>query len=142
MRNLYQGNIVLDAAGQAVVTLPDYFDALNADTEFNYQMTCIRGFAPGYIAEKVSGNPFKIAGGVAGLEVSWQVTAIRNDPYLRDHPVQAEVNSARTKRGHTSIRRLWPAGNRGCQLPTHGRDLSRRSSASGEAKEPYHVRET
>ncbi|MCX6032815.1 MAG: hypothetical protein NT169_26460 [Chloroflexi bacterium] len=91
VRNLYQGNAALDAAGQAVVTLPDYFDALNADAEFNYQLTCIGGFAPVYIAEKVSGNQFKIAGGVSGLEVSWQVTAIRNDPYLRDHPVQAEV---------------------------------------------------
>jgi hypothetical protein len=98
VRNLYQGNAVLDAAGEAVVALPDYFDALNAE-EFNYQLTCIGGFAPVYIAEKVSGNQFKIAGGVSGLEVSWQVTAIRNDPYLRDHPVQAEVSKDADAKG-------------------------------------------
>jgi hypothetical protein len=99
VRNLYQGNAILDANGEAVVTLPDYFDALNADKEFNYQLTCIGGYAPVYIAEKIAGNRFKIAGGASGLEVSWQVTAIRNDPYLRDHPVQAEVVKSAAEKG-------------------------------------------
>ena len=39
-----------------------------------------------YIAQEVTGNTFKIAGGVPGKKVSWTVFAQRNDPWLRDHP--------------------------------------------------------
>jgi hypothetical protein len=106
VRNLYQGNTVLDANGEAVVTLPDYFDALNADTEFNYQLTCIGGYADIYIAQEISGNQFKIAGGTSGLKVSWQVTAIRDDPYLHDYPVQAEVE----KKGDEKGKYQYPEG--------------------------------
>jgi hypothetical protein len=106
VRNLYQGNVVLDANGKAAVTLPDYFDALNADAEFNNQLTCVGGYAPVYIAQEVSGNQFVIGGGTEGLKVSWQVTAIRNDPYLRDHPVQAEVD----KSGEEAGKYQYPEG--------------------------------
>jgi hypothetical protein len=61
MMNVYNGNVVLDANGEAVVVLPDWFEALNRD--FRYQLTCIGGFAPVYIAEEIANNQFKIAGG-------------------------------------------------------------------------------
>jgi hypothetical protein len=99
VRNLYEGTVALDANGEATVILPDYFNALNADTGFNYQLTCIGGYAPVYVAEEISGNQFKIAGGKPGLKVSWQVTAIRDDPYLRDHPIQAEEEKTAGERG-------------------------------------------
>jgi hypothetical protein len=79
MKNVYDGNVVTDERGEAVVELPSYFEAENRD--FRYQLTCIGGFAPVYIAEKITGNHFKIAGGQSGLEVSWQVTGIRRDPW-------------------------------------------------------------
>ena len=54
MTNLYSGNAVLDASGEAVVALPDWFEAANKD--FRYQLTCIGGYAPVYVAEKISGQ--------------------------------------------------------------------------------------
>jgi len=96
--NIYNGNVVLDANGEAWVELPAYFEALNKD--FRYQLTAIGAPGPNlYIAQKISGNRFKIAGGTPGMEVSWQVTGIRNDPYLKAHPAQVEVEKTGKERG-------------------------------------------
>ena len=65
MRNQYEGMVTLDQNGRAVVQLPDYFDALNADEGIHYQLTCVGGYAPVYIAQEVDGNQFSIAGGCA-----------------------------------------------------------------------------
>jgi len=97
MMNIYNGNVTLDAGGEAVVALPDWFGALNK--EFRYQLTCIGGFAPVYIADEVSGNRFRIAGGSSGMKVSWQVTGIRQDTYAATHPIQVEVAKAGTESG-------------------------------------------
>ncbi|MBC8486930.1 MAG: hypothetical protein H8D45_12955 [Bacteroidetes bacterium] len=98
MMNVYNGNIVLDSNGEAIVELPEWFDVLNRD--FRYQLTCIAGFAPVYIAEKISGNSFKIAGGTSGMEVSWQVTGIRQDPYANQNRIQVEVEKSEKEKGH------------------------------------------
>ncbi|UCD13611.1 MAG: hypothetical protein JSW60_08655 [Thermoplasmatales archaeon] len=79
MKTLYDGIVELDENGEALVELPEWFEALNKD--FRYQLSCIGGYAPVYIAEEISDNQFKIAGGNPGLNVSWQVTGIRHDPY-------------------------------------------------------------
>lgn len=97
MMNIYNGNVTLDASGEATVTMPDYFEALNMD--FRYQLTCIGGFAPVYIAEKISGNTFRIAGGEAFGEVSWQVTGIRNDKWAQANRIQVEVDKPVTEIG-------------------------------------------
>ena len=97
MKNVYDGVAVLDASGQAIVVLPDWFDALNRD--FRYQLTCIGGFAPVYIAEKISGNRFTIAGGDPGLEVSWQVTGIRQDVWAEANRINVEVQKQGKERG-------------------------------------------
>ena len=76
MRNIYDGEAVLDASGRAVVTLPDYFDALNRKPRV--QLTGVGTSEVVYVAEKVSGNRFVI-GGPAGAEVYWQVTGERKD---------------------------------------------------------------
>ena len=88
MMNVYNGNAVLDSMGQAWVELPEWFEALNRD--FRYQLTCVGGFAPIFIAEKIAGNRFKIAGGTPGLEVSWQVTGIRQDRFANAHRIPVE----------------------------------------------------
>ena len=90
MMNVHNGNVILDANGEAIVELPAYFEALNKD--FRYQLTCIGGFAPVYVAQKISGNQFTIAGGEQGMEVSWQVTGIRNDPFAEANRIQVEVD--------------------------------------------------
>ena len=80
MMNIYNGIVVLDSTGGAAVTLPDYFEALNSD--FRYQLTAVGAPGPNlYIAEEISGNHFKVAGGKPGGKVSWQVTGVRQDAY-------------------------------------------------------------
>jgi len=83
MKNVYDGVTDLDDNGESWVELPEWFEAINCD--FRYQLTCIGGFAPVYIAEEISENQFKIAGGNPGMKVSWQVTGIRNDPYAKQY---------------------------------------------------------
>ncbi|MEE8573300.1 MAG: hypothetical protein V3T20_08535, partial [Gemmatimonadota bacterium] len=102
MANVYSGNVVLDAAGKARVVLADWFEALNRD--FRYQLTCVGGFAPVYIAEKIQGNSFVIAGGDPGMEVSWQVTGVRQDPYADEHRIAVEQD----KPAHESGKYLHP----------------------------------
>jgi hypothetical protein len=89
MLNIYNGNVMLDANGEATIELPDYFEALNAD--FRYQLTCIGGFAPIYISERISDNRFSIAGGSPFMEISWQVTGIRIDAYAKANPIRVEM---------------------------------------------------
>ena len=88
MMNIYNGNVVLNHQGEAWVELPEWFETLNKD--FRYQLTCIGGFAQVYIAEKVSNNRFKIAGGQPNMEISWQVTGIRQDPWANDNRIPVE----------------------------------------------------
>ena len=81
MMNIYNGNVMLDENGEAVVELPEWFEALNRD--FRYQLTCIGGFSPVYVASEIADNRFKIAGGKQGLKVSWQVTGHQARPGCR-----------------------------------------------------------
>lgn len=97
--NLYSGNVRLDANGEATVKLPEWFEAVNQD--FRYALTSVG--APGqglHIAEEVSNNQFKIAGGQAGAKVSWQVTGIRSDAAMRNHPFKAEEDKPERERGY------------------------------------------
>ena len=93
MKNIYDGNAVLDDQGAAWVTLPEWFEALNRD--FRYQLTAIGGAAPNlHIAEKIAGNRFRIAGGAPGTEVSWQVTGIRQDAYANANRIAVELEKS------------------------------------------------
>lgn len=86
---VYRGNTILDSRGEAWVELPAYFDAINRDCHF--QLTPIGAFAPLYVAEEVNANSFKIGGGFPGMKVSWMVTGVRNDAYVRSHGAPVEV---------------------------------------------------
>ena len=97
MMNVYNGNAQLDQNGEATIELPPWFETLNRD--FRYQLTCIGGFAPVYIAGEIAGNRFRIAGGKAGLKVSWQVTGIRKDPYAENHRIQVELDKPPAEQG-------------------------------------------
>ncbi len=92
--NIYNGSVELDEEGKAWVELPPYFEALNRD--FHYQLTCIGGFAPVYIAERVQSNRFQIAGGRAGLTVSWTVTGVRNDRLTQENGTPVETDKPAT----------------------------------------------
>jgi hypothetical protein len=99
MMNIYNGIVALDSKGEAAVSLPDYFQALNSD--FRYQLTAIGAPGPNlYIAEEISDNRFKIAGGKAGSKVSWQVTGVRQDAYAAAHRIKVEEDKPEQERGH------------------------------------------
>jgi hypothetical protein len=89
MANIYNGNVKLDKKGEAVVELPDWFDALNEN--FRYQLTPVGSPGPNlYVSEEVKNNKFEIAGGTDGMKVSWQVVGTRKDKYANENPLQVE----------------------------------------------------
>ena len=98
MKNMYDGMVVLDDQGEAWVSLPSYFQALNQS--FCYQLTPIGGPAPGlFVAQEIEQNRFKISGGVTGRKVSWMVTGIRHDAYATAHPTPVEQDKSESEKG-------------------------------------------
>lgn len=86
MKNVYDGVVVLDMNGTATVTMPSYFEAANSD--YRYQLTAVGAAMPNlHVSAKINGGQFTVAGGVAGAEVSWQITGVRADKWaLANHP--------------------------------------------------------
>jgi hypothetical protein len=95
--NLYSGNVVTDAKGNAIVTLPDWFEALNSD--LRYQLTVVGTFAQAIVAEKVKQNRFTIRTSAPNVEVSWQVTGVRSDRMMQQHPFNAVEDKPERERG-------------------------------------------
>jgi hypothetical protein len=98
MKNIYDGNVTTDGRGEAVVRLPDWFQALNRD--FRYQLTVVGTFAQAIVGEKIARNRFLIRTDQPNVEVSWQVTGIRKDAYANLHRVQVEVEKPAEERGY------------------------------------------
>lgn len=98
MKNIYDGDIVTDENGEAVVTLPAYFEALNRD--FRYQLTVIGTFAQAIVAGRIKNNHFTIKTNAPNVEVSWQVTGIRQDPYANKHRIPIEEEKGERERGY------------------------------------------
>ena len=86
--NLYRGNITTDATGKAVVQLPEYFEAINVDP--SYHLTVVGQFAQAIVSREVSANTFEISTSVPNVKVSWEIKAVRNDLYMREHPYEVE----------------------------------------------------
>ena len=97
MMNVYNGNVTTDEDGRAVVTLPDYFAALNRD--FRYQLTTIGSFARVMIAEEITENRFVIRSDAPQVRVSWQVTGIRDDAWARANRIEVETDKPAGERG-------------------------------------------
>jgi hypothetical protein len=97
-KNVYDGLAQLDEEGVASVDLPEWFEALNGD--FRYQLTAIGGAAPDlHVAEEISENRFKIAGGEGGMKVCWQVTGSRKDAWASANPFVVEQEKPEEERG-------------------------------------------
>ncbi|HPS77186.1 MAG TPA: hypothetical protein PLS53_03420, partial [Thermoanaerobaculaceae bacterium] len=95
--DIYSGNVVTDAQGLAVVQLPDWFEALN--TDFRYQLTVIGRFAQAIVEQEIAGNRFTIRTNLGGVKVSWLVTTLRNDAWMKAHPFQVEQDKPSSERG-------------------------------------------
>ncbi|MCL4199521.1 MAG: hypothetical protein KJZ69_18660 [Phycisphaerales bacterium] len=98
MMNIYNGNIITDADGRAVIAMPEYFMALN--TDFQYQLTVIGQFAHAIIESELNADGrFSVRTDKPNVKVSWQITGVRQDAYARAHPVQVEVEKPTDERG-------------------------------------------
>ncbi len=98
MMNIYNGNVVTDANGDAVVPLPEWFETLNRD--FRYQLTVIGQFAQAIVTGEVANHQFGIKTDKPGVKVSWQVTGIRQDPWANAHRIPVEEEKDGRDRGH------------------------------------------
>jgi hypothetical protein len=98
MKNIYDGNVITDGSGTAIVTMPAWFEALN--TDFRYQLTVIGQLAQATVASEISNGSFTIKTSKPGVKVSWQVTGIRQDAWANAHRIQVEVDKAPRDQGH------------------------------------------
>jgi len=97
MMNIYNGNITTDDRGFATITLPDYFEALNRD--FRYQLTVVGQFAQAIVSDKVKANRFTIQTDKPNVEVSWQVTGIRQDAWANKNRIPNAIDKPEGEKG-------------------------------------------
>ncbi len=134
MMNVYNGNIVTDAEGIALVELPDYFDALNKD--FRYQLTVIGDFAQAIVGQEISGNLFTIRTDKPSVKVSWQVTGIRKDAFAEANPIKVEMEKPAIEKGlylHPEAYKLGPEMQIHYQQNLEAQNVAKK--ASGEIHE-------
>jgi hypothetical protein len=109
MKNVYDGTVVLDAEGSAAVEMPQWFEVLNRD--YRYQLTAVGAPAPNlHISARLQDGRFAIAGGIAGQEVSWQLTGIRQDAWANAHRIPVEVAKPAEDQGRYLHPELFPDG--------------------------------
>jgi hypothetical protein len=97
MMNIYNGNTITDAHGDATITLPAYFQALNR--EFRYQLTVIEQFAQAMVSSEIKENQFTIKTDKPLVKVSWMVTGVRQDAYANAHRTVVENEKPAHERG-------------------------------------------
>ena len=105
MMNIYNGNVTTDQQGVAIVTLPNYFEALNCD--YRYQLTVIGQFAQAIVAKEIERNTFSIKTDKPLVKVSWQVTGIRQDPWAVANRIAVEEEKAAAEKGRYLHPELW-----------------------------------
>ncbi len=100
--NVYTGNVVTDAQGEAWVQLPDYFGDINK--EFRYTLTVVDDsdsdtFVMAKVAREIRDNKFKIRTNQPRVKVSWEVKGVRNDLWVRKHGAPVELDKEGIERG-------------------------------------------
>jgi hypothetical protein len=108
MMNIYNGNVVTNAKGYAVVTMPAWFEALNGD--FRYQLTPVGQFSQAMIASEIKDRKFTIRTSKPHVKVSWQVTGIRQDAWANAHRIPNEEVKPANEQGHYLYPELFGAG--------------------------------
>lgn len=80
-----------------MVTMPDWFEALNRD--FRYQLTVIGTFAQAIVATEMANGSFSIKTDKPNVKVSWQVTGVRQDAWANAHRIPVEQLKPEKERG-------------------------------------------
>lgn len=146
MLNVYSGNITTDPTGYTTVTLPDYVEACN--TDFRYQLTVIGDFAQAIIAEKIANNQFTIRTDKPNIEVSWQITGLRNDLYAQAHPIEAEPLKSADDRGkyvhpelfgRSTDARIGPPLPDETELAEKNRKIDEAAHSTAVGKQPFNL---
>lgn len=84
LTNIYKGNVVFNANGEAIAQLPNYYSKINTNPV--YQLTPVGAMMPNlYVKQEMKNNSFVISGGTPGKKVSWTVLAQRNDKYAQHY---------------------------------------------------------
>jgi len=96
-KSVLDGVVEVDSSGEAWVEVPAWFAALNG--RFRYQLTCLGGYSPIYVADEIVGGRFRIAGGKPGMRVSWQVVGVRQDPWAAANPLKVEERKPENEQG-------------------------------------------
>jgi hypothetical protein len=109
MMNIYNGNITTDASGEAIVSMPSYFEAENID--FRYQLTVMGTFAQAIVAKEISNNQFVVKTDKPNVKVSWMVTGVRNDVWAQNRRVVAEVEKSAKDKGKYLHPEFYGLGN-------------------------------
>jgi len=97
MMNIYNGNVTTDVNGLAVLTMPEWFEALNRD--FRYQLTVIGQFAQAIVSQEIKDNRFAIRTDKPNVKVSWQVTGVRKDAFANANRIPVEQAKNADERG-------------------------------------------
>jgi hypothetical protein len=139
MKNIYDGVTSLDNNGEAVIEMPEWFGALNRD--FRYLLTAVGAPMPGlFIAEEMANNRFKIAGGLAGMKVSWQVTGIRQDAWANKNRIKVEEKKSENERGYylhpEAFGKSEERGINWAQEPELMREIKERKLEAEKARTP------
>jgi hypothetical protein len=143
MMNIYNGNVTTDASGEAAVELPEWFETLNRD--FRYQLTVIGQFAQAIVAGKVANHRFVINTDKPNVEVSWQVTGIRQDAFANAHRIPVEAEKAPADRSHylypdlvgapETARIGYMAPASGSEHVVHNRPVIRKRDGAAESQQ-------
>jgi hypothetical protein len=139
-KNVYDGVALLDRDGAVWVELPEWFEALNGD--FRYQLTAVGGAAPDlHVAEEISENRFKIAGGEEGMKVCWQVTGCRRDPWAAANPFEVELEKREQERGRYLEPSVYgaPEEQRVMIVPVAEAPIAEAVAAEEQAPEPSDI---
>ena len=139
MKNIYDGTVTTDAEGNATVSLPSWFEALN--TDFRYQLTVIGQFAQAIVSRKVQNNAFSIKTSVSNVEVSWQVTGVRHDAYAMANPLIVEEEKETRVRGFFIHPELYGAQpERQIQWARHPRTMKQVQATLKQSKKRQGVK--
>ena len=79
----------------------------NTYRDFRYQLTPFAN-AVVYVSQKIKNNKFSIQSTVPNIEVSWQVTGIRQDPFANANRPVPEVDKEEDKKGSYLHPEVYP----------------------------------
>ncbi len=108
MMNIYNGLVTTDANGFAVITLPDYFDALNNNCK--YSLTCVGQFAQAIVSEEEHNNQFTIQTDKPNVKVSWMITGVRHDPTANLYHITPVVDKPAGEKGYYLVPEAYGFG--------------------------------